>query len=191
LYNLADPDDGSCERQKTMEDCLVLKSSLSKSSECVWEQKPNGQDQCSFRPLQDDFNRVLIVAMLSGILSSPFSIFFQSLILFVLSADTKVPSSERKMSSRVGGRGLERSQSVGQTSFDLKLNRVSIDLKEENLLPLSLQEDFGMLLKKLRLYRKELSAEDKEEFECEFESRLRDSLVELIFSLTRPLRRLG
>jgi hypothetical protein len=156
LYNLADPDDGSCERQKTMEDCLVLKSSLSKSSECVWEQKPNGQDQCSFRPIQDDFNRVLIVAMLSGILSSPFSIFFQSLILFVVSADTKSSPTEKKFAPRVSRRGWRQSHT--------SVSRVT---EEENYLPFSLQQDFGILLKKMRLYRNELTLEEKIEFDCE------------------------
>ena len=183
-YNIADPDDGSCERQQTMVDCLKLKSSLSSSEECVW----NGDSgECSFRPINQDFDRVLIVAMLSGILSAPFSIFFQSLILFVLSAKTKVSSRDRRLSSSVGGRGAGMSRRSGiQSQINNKLSRVTSDLNGMGVgngngngkefsevfttdsLPTTLAEDLGLLLKKLRVYRSSLNEKEKEEFQCEF-----------------------
>jgi hypothetical protein len=165
LYNLADPDNGRCERQETMSDCLRLKSSLSSSPECVWsndviggsynQSQPDSvqvlvsEGACSFRPIHHDFDRVLIVAMLSGILSSPFSIFFQSLILFVLSAKTRDLSNPRIRSVSAELNGMKRSRG------------------KKGILASTLQEDFGLLLKKLRLYRNELSSVEREEFECE------------------------
>jgi hypothetical protein len=154
LYNMSDPDDGSCEKQETMDDCLRLKSSLSKSSRCVWEQQSGHQDQCAFRAIDHDFNRVLIIAMLSGILSSPFSVFFQSLILFVLSAETQ----PQERNERSEGQSL---------SFRWKKDRVCQDI-----LSRTLQQDFGLLLQKVRLYRDVLLPEEKEEFECKFSSPL-------------------
>jgi hypothetical protein len=170
LYNLADPDDGRCERQETMLDCLRLKSSLSNSAECVWQSDMNGlnnQSQldlmsegiCSFRPIDHDFDRVLIVAMLSGILSSPFSIFFQSLILFVLAAKTKNSSNYRNRSISV-----ESDQDLHQSRF---LRDPSRKQYPDHTLASNLQDDFGKLLTKLRLYRDGLSSAEREEFECE------------------------
>jgi hypothetical protein len=153
LYNVADPDDGTCERQETMSDCLKVQSSLSNSPECVWSEESD--PQCSFRPIHNDFNRVLIVAMLSGLLSSPFSIFFQSLILFVLSADTKT----KVLSPSPANEGH-----VGQSRDSLQVN--PIKRLACGSLPTTLQEDFGRLLSRLRLYRSSLREDQVQEFEC-------------------------
>ena len=160
LYDLADPDDGSCEKQETMSDCLRLKSSLSSSPECVWSSDVNNESEvdssqiseaeCSFRSIHRDFDRVLIVAILSGILSSPFSILFQSLILFVLSAKTK--SSLSTIAT------AETANHIGRHSSTKNCT---------SALSSTLQDDLARLLRKLRLYRNELSPAEREEFECE------------------------
>jgi len=191
-YNLADPDDGSCERKESIEDCLKLKSSLSNGDKCMWNEE---KEKCLFRPLDGDFERVLIVAIISGVLSAPFSILFQSLILFVLSAKTKVISRDRRLSSRVGlggGGGMNRrvglqnqlSSKLRGVIDDVNNNMMRIESNVSNIsnlsnnelfssdiiftvdsLPTTLAEDLGMLLKKLRLYRDKLNEKEKEEFE--------------------------
>ena len=177
-YNLADPDDGSCEKQHTMEDCLKLKSSLSNSNECDWNVE---SEKCSFRPINHDFDRVLIVAVLSGIMSAPFSILFQSLILFVLSAKTRVVSRDRRLSSQVSGismnrrRGLQNQVSDRLSGVENDLKGMRVGKKEKEFmevftmdsLPTTIAEDLGLLLKKLREYKSDLNEVEKEEFECE------------------------
>jgi hypothetical protein len=176
LYNLADPDDGRCESQETMSDCLQMKSSLSNGPECLWKEDDgsgnadnvgaaSASGACSYRPIHQDFNRVMFVALLSGLLSSPFSIFFQSLILFVLSAETRRTVNE----SDGAGAGSHHTV-VRATSFRQRVQTkatMSTSLCEKVTLPTTLQEDFGSLLKKLRLYRSVLQENEKEEFQCE------------------------
>jgi hypothetical protein len=147
-YALADPDDGSCERQATLEGCLSIKSSLSNGRQCIWNEE---KDFCSFRPIQDDFDRVLIVAVLSGIISTPFSIVFQSLILFVLSAKTKTKSTEEISKGRVGR--------VSHRITELHQQGNSVTLST------TLLQDLALLLDKVRSYRRDLSSDKIEEFE--------------------------
>jgi hypothetical protein len=101
---------------------------------------------------------VLIVAMLSGLLSSPFSIFFQSLILFVLSADTKTQISSQSQATSGGRLVRLRSWQGKKTEGSSSLSRDS--------LPTTLQEDFGKLLTQLRFYRSRLRENEIEEFKC-------------------------
>jgi hypothetical protein len=174
-YTLADPDDGSCEKKTSMEGCLSLKSSLSNGNQCSW----NGETgECSFRPIDHDFNRVLIVAVLSGVLSTPFSILFQSLILFVLSAKTKSANADEMLTSS------RMSHIARQTRFQTQQGRKTM-LSSPNLNPnqlsrahsslascrvdlsTTLQEDLGLLSQRVRLYRRELRSLDEiEQFEC-------------------------
>jgi hypothetical protein len=180
-YSLADPDDGSCEKKSTMEGCMSLQSSLSNGRQCNWNEETA---ECSFRPIDHDFDRVLIVAVLSGVMSTPFSILFQSLILFVLSASTKSSSDEMLRSSRMSHiarrtrfqnqRNTNSQSSTTLTtlgkakSLNLNLFKSSSSLSSRvEPLSTSLHEDLGLLLKRIRLYRNELiSPVEIEEFEC-------------------------
>jgi hypothetical protein len=162
-YNIADPDNGSCERLKTLHDCLSLKSSLSSSPQCQWDEETG---LCSYRPIQNDFSRVLVVAVLCGVLSSPFSILFQSLILFVLSAKTKQMSNE-----------LQKSRVTRVSQLHHRPTRVSSiqpnregggkgETSSSVSLATTLQQDFGQLLQNLRLFYKQLPPDQVAEFEC-------------------------
>jgi hypothetical protein len=207
-YSLADPDDGSCEKKTSMAGCLSLKSSLSNGDQCSWNAETG---ECSFRPIDRDFDRVLIVAVLSGVLSTPFSILFQSLILFVLSAKTKNTNADEMLTSsrmshiarRTRHQNLQGRKTVVNRNANSSLsnlnnaNALSAAPKSKSLtlmfssppslsrgisslsssslsansgrveLSTSLQEDLGLLLQRLRLYRRELGCvDDIEEFEC-------------------------
>jgi hypothetical protein len=175
-YDLADPDDGSCEQQSTLEDCLREQSMLANEHKCLWDSE---FELCSFRPIQNDFERVLVVALISGILSAPFSILFQSLILFVLAAKTRsvVDSSqrERQRSARVSNlesRHPHRSSAglIVGTKSRTRDNRGGSNpqgggMSGDAILGTSLHEDLNHLLSQLRLYRQHLPDEKLLEFD--------------------------
>jgi hypothetical protein len=182
-YSLADPDDGSCENQSSMESCLSLQSSLSNGRQCNWNDKI---EQCTFRPIDHDFDRVLIVAVLSGVMSTPFSILFQSLILFVLSAKTKNPTDEMLTTSRMSHIARRtRFQNQRKTGIasnvktrPLNVFKPSPVSSRVDALPTSLHEDLGLLLQRIRLYRKELSSlSEIEDFERKFLSHFHFLLI--------------
>jgi hypothetical protein len=87
-YNLADPDDGSCESCEVQSCCLALKSTLnSQEDRCSWDSQSQ-EDSCHFRPISGDLERVFVVAILSAIISAPLSLAVQYLITNVLSLET-------------------------------------------------------------------------------------------------------
>jgi hypothetical protein len=147
-YDLADPDDGSCEKQSTVEGCLREKSMLANTDKCEWDSE---SASCFFRPIDNDFERVLVVALISGILSAPLSILFQSLILFVLAAKTRSKSAVTN--------GHDRQRSVRISDGSRRFPSIATTEREESL-ETSLPEDLKNLLSGVRSHRCHLS-EDK------------------------------
>jgi hypothetical protein len=89
-YNIADPDDGSCEDCDDENCCLSLRSTLNVNEDrCSWESQPDATTgSCYFRPISGDMERVFVVAILSAIISAPLSLAVQYLITNILSLET-------------------------------------------------------------------------------------------------------
>jgi hypothetical protein len=120
-YNIADPDDGSCEKCQSEGCCLSLKSTLNgKENRCYWESagelmsnitSPSSfwQGSCSFREIGEDMTRMFIVAVISAILSAPLALSLQYLILNVLSKNVSEEATKKeKQKSRSHSRRAER-----------------------------------------------------------------------------------
>jgi hypothetical protein len=131
-YNIADPDDGSCEACKDESHCLSLRSTLnSRESRCYWEtgSSPSiGSEKsgsCHFREIKGDMTRMFIVAAMAAIVSAPFALSVQYLIATVLSREVidEVLVAKEKNKSHV--RRLERALSQRQRAMT-----VSSDLVE-------------------------------------------------------------
>lgn len=105
----------------------------------------------------------MFIAMLSAVISTPMAVLFQSLIMFVLSAETEVKQKEDRRSSL-------RAQSLA------KLSRVGSSASAESRLPARstsfvnrvLHEDFGDLIRDIQNYRRALSADEKAAFDGKY-----------------------
>jgi DNA-binding beta-propeller fold protein YncE len=92
-YNIADPDDGSCEACESENCCLSLKSTLnSRQDRCDWKSSALNisvpdQGSCHLRDVGEDMTRMFIVAMISAVVSAPFALSVQYLIINVLSKE--------------------------------------------------------------------------------------------------------
>jgi hypothetical protein len=85
-YNVAEPDDGSCESQVTEISCLAEKSNLARSAnKCYWD---STDEQCYFLEPVNDLMRVVFVAVLSAIVSAPISFIVEWMIMNVLAGQT-------------------------------------------------------------------------------------------------------
>jgi hypothetical protein len=77
-YNIADPDDGSCEACKDESKCLSLISTLNmRESRCYWVTNSSSTfmpESCHFREIGGDMTRMFIVAIISAIVSAPFAL---------------------------------------------------------------------------------------------------------------------
>jgi hypothetical protein len=98
LYNVTDPDDGSCDRSSTATDCRAHMSSLASNEQmCYWEGDIVGDSSsdvsdvsgdCYFRDLRGDATRVLIVALISAVIGAPIALAMQYIISNVLCKET-------------------------------------------------------------------------------------------------------
>jgi hypothetical protein len=121
-YNIADPDDGSCESCEEQSCCLSLKSSLNrKEARCYWTAPITDESNatlvlnsslnefdgsCQSRPIEGDLKRVFIVALLAAILSAPVSIIVQYIVVYLLSPETQ--SSDDAVNGSRAKRGISR-----------------------------------------------------------------------------------
>jgi hypothetical protein len=123
-YNIADPDDGSCESCEDETCCSSLKSTLnSNENRCYWSSATSlspsppinvtaTNGSCYLRQIRDDMTRMFIVAMISAVVSAPFALGIQYLTLHVLSKETRTHADERKLQA-VTQRSLSRRLGVG------------------------------------------------------------------------------
>lgn len=150
-YNVADPDDGSCEACNDMKCCLSLKSTLnSNENRCYWQFADDNTslstNTCYLRDIGEDMTRMFIVALISTILTAPLALTVQYLIVNVLSKDVRPINKEQDQSP--GLRRINSSwHSVGFSSFQT--------LQNPNLAEPSgncLEEDLHNLTNELSMY---------------------------------------
>jgi hypothetical protein len=134
-YNIADPDDGSCEACESAGCCLSLRSTLNWNEDrCSWDEwslvtnsssSDSGEDgSCSFRAISGDITRIFTVTLLSAILCAPLTLLVQYLISNILSAPTATASaSDRRVLPRprsvtlLSDQSAEISESIGNCAL--------------------------------------------------------------------------
>jgi Na+-transporting methylmalonyl-CoA/oxaloacetate decarboxylase gamma subunit len=164
-YNIADPDDGSCEKcEDDMDCCLSLKSTLNQQeNRCYWKSSSSpsssAEGSCHLRDIgEDDLMRMVIVAMISAIVSAPLALSIQYLIMNVLSK--RCVSDEE----------IEQGKQKIQTSRNQKFRRTAgaslpklVESCGQNLL-----EDLNNLLKELSAHYTALVANKEDDQGIEF-----------------------
>jgi hypothetical protein len=169
-YNIADPDDGSCENCEDESCCLSLKSTLNSNEDrCYWERSSTSTDQgsCHFRQISDDMTRVFIVAMISAIVSAPFALSIQYLVVNVLSQETMTPEEAKREKQLLKWKSLQKLLSSRKLSVGSEV--LPTDLVVESC-GRSVSEDLENLLKDISGHYKRLLKANKpkaEEFRGE------------------------
>jgi hypothetical protein len=171
-YNIADPDDGSCEACKDESRCLSLRSTLNvRESRCYWDSESDfhlatssypssssSSGSCHFREIEGDMTRMFIVALISAIVSAPFALGVQYLIVNVLSKATMSQEQERKARESAKALKLRRLLSTRKMSIQPDLT-TSTELVES--CGRSTQDDLNHLLKEISAYYKYLQKNKK------------------------------
>jgi hypothetical protein len=116
-YNIADPDDGSCEACEDENCCLSLRSTLNSNQDrCYWTASSSfsssdtnsSEGSCHFREISHEMGRVFIVAMLSAVVSAPLALSIQYLICNVLSKEVVLPEEVKAKSNLVALKRVQR-----------------------------------------------------------------------------------
>jgi hypothetical protein len=141
-YNISDPDDGSCEDCDSESRCLSMRSTLnSRQARCYWESASALTDStpesdvsgsCHFRQIAGDMTRVFIVALISAIVSAPFALIVQYLIVNVLSRETIYEREAEKQKQKQNEERIERSLLLRQREFT-HLSETSEGSSDEDL----------------------------------------------------------
>jgi hypothetical protein len=168
-YNIADPDDGSCENCEDESCCLSLKSTLNSNEDrCYWEVSSTSTDQgsCHFRQISDDLSRVFIVAMISAIVSAPFALSIQYLVVNVLSQETMTPEEVKRETQLSKWKSLQKLLSTRNLSVDPESPLTDLVVEKCGS---SVSEDLENLLKDISGHYKRLLKANKpiEEFRGE------------------------
>jgi hypothetical protein len=170
-YNIADPDDGSCEKCDDERCCLSLKSTLNSNEyRCHWESTNTStpglgsQASCSFREIGGDMIRMFIVAMISAIVSAPLALSVQYLIMNVLSKQCVSEVELEKERQIYEQRRAERLRSTRR----LDVSPSSQELAEWS--GSSLLDDLNNLLKEVSKHYMSLVGSGKHDQAREFRS---------------------
>jgi hypothetical protein len=179
VYNIADSNDGSCEKCHDEHCCLSYQSTLNRNEKkCYWEVTASAnatsaaEGNCFFRNVGSDMTRMFIVAMISAVVSAPFALSIQYLIGNFLSKETVESSNSATPTTSAVVSVKQRRTKVGSNQ--------SLSLVER--CGRSLQEDLNNLLRELsKYYQDHLSQWDEKERE-EFKGIGPPSLLSSIFS---------
>ena len=174
-YDLADPDDGTCEEYETEQACVSEKSSLSSdASKCYWE---SSNSTCHFTPIDGEFYRIVIVAVLAAIIGTPFAFAIEAVISNILAADTvskgrlKLQRLQRRAaldphllrvtsSSKIDGSQENQIEILRHTQLMLQ--------RAEEALGCSLNEEFEVMRAEVIAYRQTLSYQEGKEFDSKW-----------------------
>jgi hypothetical protein len=127
-YNIADPDDGSCESCDAESCCLSSKSTLNSNEDrCYWVSghwvanisssssfEIGSQGSCHFRDIGEDMTRMFIVAIISAVVSAPLALSVQYLIMNVLSKQCVSKDEVTKENQRYQSRKTQQWRTTRQ-----------------------------------------------------------------------------
>jgi hypothetical protein len=146
-YNITDPNNGSCEQEKTMEGCLRCRR-----SSCVWNDTTS---RCEYHEVAETVNEVVSVAILCSLLSAPLALFVQLIISKILTVPTEVKEPEQ----------AEVHLSLRTVTILRSANRVKHTKQVEEIKATDVLQSYRELLGKIREFRCHLTNHEKEEFD--------------------------
>ena len=95
-YNITSPDDHSCDAYTTKISCTTPRSDFATgTSKCSWRYDSPSQTTgvCTFIQPNGDLFVILFVALFSAIISTPFAVIVDWIVINILAADTNTPES--------------------------------------------------------------------------------------------------
>jgi hypothetical protein len=168
-YDLTNGNDGTCETLKTETSCLEPRSAYSTGqSKCFWEPTAvEDQGKCGYIQPDNSVEVILFVAIFSALITTPFALLADRVIVHVLAAPTLSGKSSVKQLKVMDVKALEGASSIVPRP-DLKLKMKESKQKEElekRSLTLAVKK-FESLTAELKKYKELLTdPKDRKEFE--------------------------
>jgi hypothetical protein len=130
---------------------------------CYWSSEDESYSsfgRCSFRPIQEDLIRVATVALISAVVSAPFSLTMQYIISNILSKETSQREDKDIEASQINPSSEKMSRKVRKSAM-------LISGRKERCGD-SVTSDLHNLLNEAQEYRQRISGEERHIFDGEF-----------------------
>lgn len=165
-YDLADPDDHSCENSDSKSSCLSQKSSLARGeSKCYWDDS-NGT--CHFRKVDQEFFRIVVVAVIVAIIGTPFAWIIEAAISNYIAAEAINETNPARVRPKKSSTILKTENSKDDGKAFMVARRTVMMLKRaEEALGNSAEDDFNALNIDITRYKATLNPSQRKEFEGE------------------------
>lgn len=149
IYNIADPDDGTCESYQTESKCVKPASDFeSGANKCYWDYDTQ---TCHINDVSSSLNKIVVVAVISALVSAPVAMVVQWILSGVLSKPTafhgdSTPNFRQKDLSVLPSSAVDRA-TISQISASAML------------------QEYKALTSKILVYRKKLIGKELQEFD--------------------------
>jgi hypothetical protein len=176
-YNVAYPDDGTCEENIHRTSCEDEPSAIARNEEkCYWDSETRS---CHYLEPGNDILRVFTVAIISAVIGAPIMLTINWMVMNVLSCKTKAKGDVSKINPELisrekRGAQIERNRRISKacdardSSFrspERKTVVRRITLAVRNIFTTDVQNEINELNDLIRRYRSTLSIEDIVEFD--------------------------
>jgi hypothetical protein len=167
-YELTNGNDGTCERLTSEQSCLEPQSAYSTGqSKCFWDPSVGEEGKCGYIQPDNSVEVILFVAIFSALITTPFALLADRIIVHVLAAPTLSTKSKIKQLKVMDVQALEHASSiVPRTVLKLKMEESKEKEEQEKKLWSLARRKFESLTEELRKY-KELLTDPKERKEFE------------------------
>lgn len=149
MYGIADPDDGTCEKQKTVSQCLDESSDFEAGKNmCYWDYET---EKCHINDVSGSLERIVIVAIISALFSIPIALTIQWILSECLARRTETASDHKDFSR-------QRNTTVTPS--------LSLSNSAEHPVSASvLLNEYKALTAKMKAYRSALNGSELKEFD--------------------------
>jgi hypothetical protein len=180
-YELTNGNDGTCERLTSEQSCLEPQSAYSTGqSKCFWDPSVGEDGKCGYIQPDNNVEVILFVAIFSALITTPFALLADKIIIHVLAAPTLSGKSKVKQLKVTDVKALEDASSiVPRNVLKLKLKESKQKQEQEKKIWISALRKFESLTGELRKYR-ELLTDPKERKEFEGKKQVLNSLLHFV-----------
>jgi hypothetical protein len=164
-YNIANPNDGTCETYITENECVAEQSDITTGSKCIWD-----GSFCHYNEASSSLNQVVFVAVISAIVSTPLAVFIEYIVMnnIAAKAETDKERENRNKREKLANRLTTAVLPIHSTQSNIDKDVVVMAGREifiNEMLGHSIAVDMQKLSSEIQAFRLKLTTEDLQIFD--------------------------
>jgi hypothetical protein len=164
-YNIANPNDGTCEAYITEADCIAQRSDVTTGSKCFWDGL-----SCHYNEASSSLNQVVFVAVISAVVSTPLAVFAEYVVMNHLAAkaeaskDRDTRNKREKLANRLASVALPVHSVQPSRDHDVVV-MAGREIYINEMLGHSIAVDMHKLSAEIQAFRLKLATADMKTFD--------------------------